>query len=105
VLCHSVIYMSASDVSQKPYTGEVVYSLNDPSETGYNSYGFEASQRRAPNNGTNPNSGPPALYHHNAARYALGVPGRPNAGGGGDSKMNGLHGPKHKRADVDRECE
>ena len=27
--------------------------------------------------------------------------GRPN---GVDGKMNGLHGPKHKRGDIDREC-
>jgi hypothetical protein len=42
------------------------------------------------------------LYHHNGSRYGLGVGGRAN---GADSKMNGLHGPKHKRGDVDRECE
>ena len=89
---------------RKPYTGEGVYSLNESSESRYNSYGFEANQRRNPNSGSNPSGGPAVLYHHNGTRYGLGVQARPNGGAGGDSKMNGLHGPKHKRADVDREC-
>lgn len=46
-------------------------------------------------------TGSTALYHHNGSRYGLGVNGRTN---GADSKMGGLHGPKHKRGDVDREC-
>lgn len=56
------------------------------------------------NHGTaNTTSGSTALYHHNGSRYGLGLPGRPNAGAT-DNKMNGLHGPKHKRGDMDREC-
>jgi hypothetical protein len=46
-------------------------------------------------------SGSTALYHHNGSRYGLGLPGRGNPGI--DGKMNGLHGPKHKRGDMDRE--
>ena len=45
-------------------------------------------------------TGSTALYHHNGTRYGLGL-GRTN----GDAKMNGIHGPKHKRGDIDRECE
>jgi hypothetical protein len=47
-------------------------------------------------------NGSTALYQHGGSRYGLGI-----ASGrliGPDSKMNGLHGPKHKRGDMDREC-
>ncbi|KAG6895519.1 hypothetical protein C0992_000863 [Termitomyces sp. T32_za158] len=55
------------------------------------------------NHGTaNTTSGSTALYHHNGSRYGLGLPGRPNTSVT-DNKMNGLHGPKHKRGDMDRE--
>lgn len=67
----------------------------------YNSYGFESGGRSNAN--ANSTSGSTALYHHNGSRYGLGLPGRTNSGAA-DSKMNGLHGPKHKRGDVDREC-
>lgn len=62
----------------------------------YSAYGFDAAGR----NGAlvNGASGSTALYHHNGSRYGLG-PGR---GAGPDGKMNGLHGPKHKRGDMDR---
>ncbi|KAF9487698.1 ARM repeat-containing protein [Pleurotus eryngii] len=46
--------------------------------------------------------GSTALYHHNGSRYRLSAPARPSVGGP-DSKMGGLHGPKHKRGDIDRE--
>jgi hypothetical protein len=75
---------------------------NDP----YDGYGYESSGRGGvspsgpPHNGT---SGSTALYHHNGSRYGLGNPGRGHAGGA-EAKMNGLHGPKHKRGDIDREC-
>ncbi|KAF9454952.1 pumilio-family RNA binding protein [Macrolepiota fuliginosa MF-IS2] len=48
------------------------------------------------------NSGSAGLYQHqNGTRYGLGLSGRTSAGPP-DGKMNGLHGPKHKR-EVDRE--
>lgn len=48
-------------------------------------------------------SGPGNVYPaQHGSRYGLGLPGR--GGAGTDSKMNGLHGPKHKRGDIDREC-
>lgn len=83
-----------------------VYALNGGLENGrYNTYGFEPSSRSAPNGSapTNGTSGSTALYHHNGSRYGLGMPGRANSGTA-DNKMNGLHGPKHKRGDIDREC-
>lgn len=45
-------------------------------------------------------TGSTALYHHHGTRYGLGIGGRVPS----DGKMNGLHGPKHRRGDVDREC-
>ncbi|KAJ7830916.1 ARM repeat-containing protein [Mycena olivaceomarginata] len=65
-----------------------VYGLDG---NGYNSYGFEAGGRGGANAGT----GSTALYHHNS-RYGLGLPARTNSG-------RRLHGPKHKRGDMDRE--
>lgn len=73
--------------------------MNGNLDGSYNSYGFDAGARAGGNT-----SGSTALYHHNGTRYGLGIPGR-TASGGPDSKMNGLHGPKHKRGDIDRECE
>ncbi|KAH9005921.1 ARM repeat-containing protein [Lactarius hatsudake] len=46
-----------------------------------------------------PLHGSTALYHHHGSRYGLGIGGRVAS----DGKMNGLHGPKHRRGDVDRE--
>lgn len=66
---------------------EGVYGMDDGS---YSPYGFEANGRGG--------SGSTALYHHNGSRYGLGL-----ARGLADGKMNGLHGPKHKRGDIDRE--
>ena len=83
------------------YGGDGVYGLPGGIEGGrYNSYGFEAAGRGAGAVGA---TGSTALYHHNGAKYGFNVNGRPN-GGGADGKMNGLHGPKHKRGDIDREC-
>lgn len=77
-----------------------LYGLNGGLENNrYNSYGFESNGRA--NSTANSTSGSTALYHHNGSRYGLGLPAR---GNGADSKMNGLHGPKHKRGDMDREC-
>ena len=81
-----------------------MYAISEGIENGrYNAYGYEHSGRggnHAPHDGT---SGSTALYHHNGSRYGLGIPGRGNTGGV-ENKMNGLHGPKHKRGDMDREC-
>jgi hypothetical protein len=81
---------------EQQYGADSVYGLTDQLDNDrYNAYGFDSTGR----NGTNGNgtSGSTALYHHNGSRYGLG------RGGGPDSKMNGLHGPKHKRGDMDRE--
>ncbi|KAF7310460.1 RNA-binding protein [Mycena chlorophos] len=75
-----------------------VYGLNGLDGNSYGSYGFDSGRT-----GANPGntSGSTALYHHNGSRYGLGIPSRNNAAV--DGKMNGLHGPKHKRGDMDRE--
>ena len=81
------------------YGGDGVYGLSSGIDGGrFNSYGFEAAGRSAAVGST----GSTALYHHNGAKYGFNMNGRPN--GGPDGKMNGLHGPKHKRGDIDREC-
>ncbi|KXN87543.1 Pumilio domain-containing protein C6G9.14 [Leucoagaricus sp. SymC.cos] len=48
----------------------------------------------------NGSTGSTALYQQNSPRYGLGLGTRP--GGTQDGKMNGLHGPKHRR-EMDRE--
>ncbi|KAF8845489.1 ARM repeat-containing protein [Paxillus ammoniavirescens] len=83
-----------ASLSFEQYGADSVYGLTDQLDNDrYNAYGFDSNGR----NGTNGNgtSGSTALYHHNGSRYGLG------RGGGPDSKMNGLHGPKHKRGDMD----
>ena len=72
----------------------------------FNSYGFDQhgrmnSAQSAGGGGGGGGGGSTALYHHHGSRYGLGLGGRMV---GPDSKMNGLHGPKHKRGDMDREC-
>ncbi|KAJ4485495.1 ARM repeat-containing protein [Lentinula aciculospora] len=72
----------------EPYGADSGYGLNGGLDAHYNSYA-----------GVNNTSGSTALYHHNGSRYGLGLPGRSSVGV--DGKMNGLHGPKHKRGDMD----
>lgn len=72
-----------------------VYDLNNGLDNGrYDDFGYENDAHLGGSAGST------ALYHHNGTKYGLGMGARPN----GDSKMNGLHGSKHKRGDVDREC-
>ncbi|KAJ7651951.1 ARM repeat-containing protein [Mycena polygramma] len=101
-LTFNSIQPGLDDALQQQYGGgmDSVYGLNGLDGNGYNSYGFEAGGR----SGANPTStsGSTALYHHNGSRYGLGLPAR-STSGAGDGKMNGLHGPKHKRGDMDRE--
>lgn len=74
-----------------------VYNIND--ELGDEQYGYGLDSNARLNNNIGNSGGSTALYHHNGSRYGLGLPGRAS---GADTKMNGLHGPKHKRGDVDR---
>lgn len=49
-------------------------------------------------------NGPRGMYHNQGGqggRYGIGAGGR---GMAPDAKMNGFHGSKHKRGDIDREC-
>ena len=85
----------ALQVVQAPYDN--VYGVNGGLDNGrFTDFGYENG--RAPQ--INGAAGSTALYHHNGTKYGLGINGRQN----GDSKMNGLHGPKHKRGDIDGEC-
>ncbi len=69
--------------------------------TDYLNGGLDGGRYDSYGNGGSSAVGSSALYH--GGRYGLGVPGRPT-NGVADGKMNGLHGPKHKRGDIDREC-
>ncbi|KAF8887767.1 armadillo-type protein [Infundibulicybe gibba] len=92
-------------LDEQTYGMDQMYNLNSGMDNArFNTYGFEPSNGRTANGtpSSNPTSGSTALYHHNGSRYGLGLPGRTNPGNA-DSKMNGLHGPKHKRGDIDRE--
>ncbi|TFK76682.1 ARM repeat-containing protein [Pluteus cervinus] len=81
-----------------------VYGLNGGLDNGRLGYGFDATARANAVSAAITNaSGSTALYHHNGTRYGLGLGGRPASLGPADGKMNGLHGPKHKRGDMDRE--
>ena len=94
------IVMSDMDHCSQQYGGDGVYGLSGGMDGGrFNSYGFEAAGRGGAAVGS---TGSTALYHHNGAKYGFNMNGRAN--GGADGKMNGLHGPKHKRGDIDREC-
>lgn len=74
-----------------------VYNIND--ELGDEQYGYGLDSNPRLSNGIGNSGGSTALYHHNGTRYGLGLSGRVASA---DTKMNGLHGPKHKRGDVDR---
>ncbi|RDB28480.1 Pumilio domain-containing protein C6G9.14 [Hypsizygus marmoreus] len=88
-------------LDEAQYSLESVYGINGGLDTNrYNSYGYDGRAGANPSVPSNGTSGSTALYHHNGSRYGLGIPGRVN---GLDNKMNGLHGPKHKRGDMDRE--
>ncbi|OCH92683.1 ARM repeat-containing protein [Obba rivulosa] len=90
-------YSTMDDALQQQYGADAVYALNGNMDNGrYNPY-FDVNGRVS---ATNSSTGSTALYHHHGSRYGLGMNGRQN---GADSKMNGLHGPKHKRGDIDRE--
>jgi len=74
--------------------------MNNAVDAQFNAYGFEAATH--PSNGTNGAGVANNLYPQNGPRYGLAAPGRTPSGG--DAKHNGLHGVKHKRGEVDREC-
>ncbi|KAH7916490.1 ARM repeat-containing protein [Hygrophoropsis aurantiaca] len=85
-----------ASLSFEPYGVDSVYGIGGSLENAaYNSYGFDTGARSSP--AANGTSGSTALYHHNGSRYGLAMA----RGNGTDSKMNGLHGPKHKRGDMD----
>ncbi|TFK40914.1 ARM repeat-containing protein [Crucibulum laeve] len=97
-------FNSVQSGGRDDYGMDPVYGLNDADNARYNSYGFEPNSRGNLSAGSPANvsaNGSAALYQHGGSRYGLGLSPRGNPGA--DSKMNGLHGPKHKRGDIDRE--
>lgn len=66
-----------------------------------NGYGYDDDSRHSSQ--LNSTTGSTALYHHNGTRYGLSMAARNSASPSGEAKMNGLHGPKHKRGDMERE--
>ncbi|KAI0078486.1 ARM repeat-containing protein [Panus rudis PR-1116 ss-1] len=93
----SITFNGSTDEAAK-YGVDSTFNVNIANNTmdgqRFNGYPYENARV------ANGNGGSTALYHHNGARYGLGLNGRAAAV---DSKMNGLHGPKHKRGDIDRE--
>lgn len=78
-----------------------IYGINNAVDARFNAYGFETAHPSI-NSSSGVNGAVGNVYPHNAPRYGLVLPGRTPSGG--DTKPNGLHGAKHKRAEVDREC-
>ena len=78
--------------------------MNNAADTRFNAYGFESAGHPniSSSNGANGSAVANNLYPQNGPRYGLAVPGRTPSGG--DAKHNGLHGAKHKRGEVDKEC-
>ncbi|EIN13206.1 ARM repeat-containing protein [Punctularia strigosozonata HHB-11173 SS5] len=85
--------------SQSQYGMDSVYNLDNGR---YENYNFESNGRSNGNaalgaaNGAS--AGSTALYQHGGSRYGLGMNGRIPSG---DSKMNGISGPKHKRGEME----
>ncbi|KAF8641150.1 hypothetical protein AX17_000788 [Amanita inopinata Kibby_2008] len=95
--------LPSASIDESTYAIDPVYTLNGSLENNrFSGYGFDAAGR----NNVSPNvagntTGSTALYHHNGTRYGLGIPIRD--GVTTENKLNGFHGPKHKRGDMDRE--
>ena len=68
----------------------------------FNAYGFEAAAVHSSSSVNGATGIASNAYSQNGPQYGLGLPGRSPSGG--DAKLNGLHGAKHKRGEVDREC-
>jgi hypothetical protein len=82
-----------------------VYGVNSAVDPRFNAYGFESAAHSNVSSSTAINGAAGIannLYPLNGPRYGLVPPGRSPSSG--DTKLNGLHGAKHKRGEVDREC-
>ncbi|KAF8167867.1 pumilio-family RNA binding protein [Crassisporium funariophilum] len=99
----SLTFNSIQSTGREDY--DSVYGIgNGVDSSRYNNYGFESNSRPNAGNASAVSNltaaGNGGLYQ-NGPRYGLGLPSRGSSGN--DGKMNGLHGPKHKRGDMDRE--
>ncbi|KDR85232.1 hypothetical protein GALMADRAFT_233963 [Galerina marginata CBS 339.88] len=101
----SLTFTSIQSTGRDDY--DAIYGVNGGVDnTHFNTYGFETAARpnANPSNGSpsNTSAAPGGIYPaQHGSRYGLGLPNR--GATGTDNKMNGLHGPKHKRGDMDRE--
>ena len=86
-------WLSSGQFDSGSYNQYDSYGLNGQMD---NQFNYEVDSSARSSQGANGLSGLTALY--NGTQYGLHV-GRGN--GGADGKMNGLHGPKHKRGDMD----
>ncbi|KAF8633957.1 hypothetical protein AX15_001139 [Amanita polypyramis BW_CC] len=95
--------LQPTNIDDSSYTIDPVYALNGGLEGNhYAGYNFDSTARNSvPPSVASATTGSTALYHHNGTRYGLGIPVR--AGASPENKLNGFHGPKHKRGDMDRE--
>ncbi|CAA7271426.1 unnamed protein product [Cyclocybe aegerita] len=91
----SLTYNSVQSGARDDY--DSIYGIGNGAESArFNTYGFESTTRAAALGASTPGG----LYpSQSGTRYGLGLSSRAST----DSKMNGLHGPKHKRGDMDRE--
>lgn len=77
--------------------------MNNAVNARFNAYGFESATAHSNVNGGNGGvSNNNNLYPQNSPRYGL-VPPR-HSPSAGETKLNGLHGAKHKRGEVDKDC-
>ena len=90
----------------KLYQYDSVYGIaNGVDKTHCNNYGFESGSRGNSSNpvaAVNTNLAGPAGFYQSGLIYGLGL--LPCAKSGADGEMDGLHGPTHKRGDMDQEC-
>ncbi|KAK2461726.1 hypothetical protein APHAL10511_006189 [Amanita phalloides] len=95
--------LQSAGIDDPSYAMDPMYALDNGLEGNrYSSYNFDTTTRNTgPPNAASTTTGSTALYHHNGTRYGLGLPVR--AGAPTENKLNGFHGPKHKRGDIDRE--
>lgn len=98
----STLDFNLTDILKQKYDVESIYGLNNGvlDDEDYGGYRYDSSEHMDGN--ASVVGGSPALYQSNGTRYGLGTGVRLNSV---ENKMNGLHGPKHKRGDgVDRDC-
>lgn len=94
-VCGQLLFKACvAQVTVRQYGLETTYGMGGEINP-YASYGYEGPQGGINVHGSG---------GYQAPRYPVGMQRGGVTGPPMDGKMNGLHGPKHKRGDVDREC-